>query len=166
MSGLYFQIALLMTWPAVGIPLFFATYATIFSVVVFLVWIIIFVLNSAFSENPVFIEIRNKFVPDSARALLDTIQFEVEQSRSDLTTLSTLVCESLNKRGVNADGKLLVARLEQVAESKLSKRLQSIGNYETPSVSQKDNNFSDETKRKMKAESEARRDKATSKTAQ
>lgn len=163
MSGLAFQSLLLMTWPVVGIPLFFATSISIFSVVVFLVWIIVFVLNSAFSENPVFKEIRNRFLPESARALLDTLQVEVERSGADLGTLSALVSESLNKRGEDADGKKLVDRLEQVVESKLFKRFQSIDDCKVPNISQGGSSSMDEKKQKMRAESEARREKAMSK---
>jgi hypothetical protein len=163
MSGLAFQSLLLVTWPVVGIPLFFATSISIFSVVVFLVWIIVFVLNSTFSANPVFMEIRNRFLPESARALLDTLEEEVKQSEADLDALSALVSESLNRRGVDTDGKKLVDRLEQVVESKLFKRFQRVDDCNIPNISQEGSGSMDEKRQKMRAESEARREKAMSK---
>lgn len=163
MSGLAFQSLLLISWPLVGIPLFFATSISIFSVVVFLVWIIVFVLNTAFSKNPIFLEIRDKFLPEEARGLLDTLQAEVEKSGADLDTLSSLVSESLNKRGKGADGKKLADRLEQVVESKLFKRFQSIDDCKVPEISQEYTSSLEEKKQKMRAESVARREKAMSK---
>ncbi len=163
MSGLAFQSLLLMTWPVVGIPLFFATSISIFSVVIFLVWIIIFVLNSAFSENSIFIEIRNKFIPDSARALLDTLQIEVEKSGANLNALSALVSESLNKRGVDTDGRKLEDHLKKLAESKLLKRFRDAEEYNITNISQEDSSSANEKRRKMRAASEARRKKAISK---
>lgn len=163
MSGLAFQSLLLMTWPVVGIPLFFATSISIFSVVVFLVWMIIFVLNSAFSENSIFMEIRNRFIPESTSALLDTLQMEVEKSGADLNALGALVSESLNKRGVKADGKKLEERLEQLSESKLLQRFRNIDAYKIPNIAQDVSISVDEKKRKMRAESETRRKKAMSK---
>lgn len=164
MSSLAFQAVLLFTWPFIGIPLLLATSLTIFSVVVFLVWIMIFALNSTFSDNSVFIAIRDQFLPEKTRTLLNTIQQQVEESGANLGTLESLVSESLTNHGRDSSSEKIVEKLEKASKSKLLKRFEIIEECSIQTSDQfKELATKEEMKRKMKAESDARREKSLSK---
>jgi hypothetical protein len=157
LSSISLQAMLLFTYPIVGIPLFFATQSVLVAIVVFLVWLIAFVLNTAFATSANFVEIRNRFLPESTQEMLESVQSEVAHSGADLQLLNEVVTQSLNQRGINADADALTKRLDRAAKKKIFPRPSFIADS-----AEKIENFSPEEllKRSMREESEKRREKA------
>jgi hypothetical protein len=77
--------------------------------------------------------------------------------------LEELVSGALTKRGETADSEQLVKKLDKVAHSKLLKRFENAEDRDLPNMPEREDVCSDEEmKRKMRAESAARRNKAKS----
>ena len=112
LGSLPFQIAFLLAHPALGIPLFLSTQLFMWTAAVFLIWIIIFVLNKAFSDDPTFQEIRDKFVPAKERAVLYTIEKTVRDSGAEAGQLTDIVSKGLMERGRHVSPEKLGDRLD------------------------------------------------------
>lgn len=119
LSALPTQIALILAYPLLGIPLLFATGLTLSALVVFLVWIIIFVLNLAFADSLIFRDVRDRFLTKKTQEILIEVQNQIENSGADLTSLSAVVEQSLIDRGAKGNAEKVEGKLRQVSESKM-----------------------------------------------
>jgi hypothetical protein len=113
-GSLPFQIFFIFANPALGIPLFVSTQAFMCAATVFLTWIVIFVLNSAFSDNPVFQEVRDEFLSPNERDILNTVQEVVQDSGAEIDKLSDIVSEGLGMRGERVDPEKIEVQLDKV----------------------------------------------------
>ena len=67
------------------------------------VWLIIYVLNLVLADDPVYLRIRDQFLPPSAQEVLSDLQTEIESGGADLDALRAVVEEKLKARGSKAD---------------------------------------------------------------
>jgi hypothetical protein len=126
MSSLPVQLLLVITHPYIGIPLLVSGGMIIATVTVLLVWLIIYVLNIVMQDDPVYQQIREKFLPSSTQEILAEVQAEIESSGADLEKLRKVVEENLKERGSKANAKKLekdLQKLEKRFRSKATDRL-------------------------------------------
>lgn len=160
LSAASVQFFLVASMPWLGIPLVAATSATIFAVVTFIAWIIVYALNLAFAGNPAFEEIKNRFLPESSRLMLDKVLAEVGSSGANVGALQSAVSKSLCEQGENADPIQVQKKLSKVAKRRFIRRLHPKDLTPEQSATQDEAMTLEMLKRKMRAESEARRAKA------
>lgn len=135
LSSLPVQVVLLFTHPFVGIPLLVSGGLVITSIMVVLVWLIIYVLNFMLEDDPAYQRIREQFLPASTQDVLTDIQAEIESSGADLQALRTVVEERLMVRGSKADAEKLeknLQRLERRVRNKASVRLAEVAKQAEP----------------------------------
>jgi len=135
LSSLPFQLLLLVTHPFVGLPLLLSESLVISSIMVVLVWLIIYVLNLALADDLAYQRIRKEFLPASAQSALADVQAEIEGGGVDLARLSAVVEERLRERGVGADAKKLEKQLRRVEKRIRRKVLPRLAEAERQSES-------------------------------
>jgi len=135
LSSLPFQLLLLVTHPFVGLPLLLSESLVISSIMVVLVWLIIYVLNLALADDLAYQRIRKEFLPASAQSALADVQAEIEGGGVDLARLSAVVEERLRERGVGADTKKLEKQLRRVEKRIRRKVLPRLAEAERQSES-------------------------------
>lgn len=145
------QVSIAFAMPVVGIPLLISTTAFVFSVVVFLVWIVMFALNTVFYNNDDFNYIKQQFLGDEQRKLFDGVNnaaVGIEEKDTDdmklekqgkFNPIGELVSRSMVARGEKigqentGNPEKLVRKLEKI-ESKsfagLKERLEKLRNLE------------------------------------
>jgi hypothetical protein len=114
LGSLVGQLFLLVTHPWLAILLFFGGGVIIPAIIVVLVWLIIYVLNNAFADDPSYQRIRDEFLPQSDQDLIAKIQIEIERDVSGIEELREVVETLLMKRGAKADAKELQKKLRRV----------------------------------------------------
>jgi hypothetical protein len=140
LSSLPFQLLLLVTHPYIGLPLLISQGTFITAVMVVIVWLIIYVLNFALSDDPVYQQIRDQFLPPSTQAILSDVQTEIENGGADLEALRAVVEERLKARGSKADANKLdkeLERLEKRFRNKAYSRLVEAANKVVPDATTK-----------------------------
>lgn len=125
------QIALIISFPLLGIPLFLATGLAITTIVVLFIWLVVFVLNKALSDDPEYQVIRDGYLSAPAKKILSDIETLVNDSQSDRieeasapsdpTHLYKLVETQLLEQGGKTDADKIADKLEKI-QSKLSKK--------------------------------------------
>jgi hypothetical protein len=123
LSAASVQFLLVLSMPWLGIPLVVATSATIFAVVTFIAWMIVYALNSAFAGNPAFDEIQNRFLPEGSRQILDKVLEEIGSSGANVSALQRAALKSLCEQGENADPIQVQNKLSKVANYRFIRRL-------------------------------------------
>lgn len=126
LGSLPVQLLLLFTHPWVGVPLLVSGGLVIASIMLVLVWLIIYVLNLALADDPVYLRIRDQFLPLSAQEILSDLQTEIESGGADLDALRAVVEEKLKARGSKADANQLerdLQRLEKRFRSRVYAKL-------------------------------------------
>jgi hypothetical protein len=118
LGSLPVQLVLLVTHPWVGLPLFLSTGLVLSSIMAALVWLIVYVLNVALSDDPIYRDVRDKFMPPTTREILATLQNEIEDSGADIEALREAVEERLKARASAADAAKLEKELQRI-ESQL-----------------------------------------------
>ncbi len=160
LSAASVQFLLVLSMPWLGIPLVVATSATIFAVVTFIAWMIVYALNSAFAGNPAFDEIQNRFLPEGSRQILDKVLEEIGSSGANVSALQRAALKSLCEQGENADPIQVQNKLSKVANYRFIRRLHPKNLASEQIASQNEAMIPEVLKSKMRAESEARRAKA------
>jgi hypothetical protein len=126
LGSLPVQLLLLFTHPWIGAPLLVSGGLTIASIMLVLVWLIIYVLNRVLAGDPAYQRIREQFLPPSAQEILSDLQAEIESSGADLDALRVVVEEKLKARGSKADANQLerdLQRLEKRFRSRVHAKL-------------------------------------------
>jgi hypothetical protein len=126
LGSLPVQLLLLFTHPWIGAPLLVSGGLTIASIMLVLVWLIIYVLNRVLAGDPAYQRIREQFLPPSAQEILSDLQAEIESSGADLDALRVVVEEKLKARGSKADANQLerdLQRLEKRFRSRVRAKL-------------------------------------------
>lgn len=124
------QLALIVSFPLLGIPLFLTTGLAITTIIVLFVWLVIFVLNKALAADPAYQEIRDKYLTKDAKQILLDIETEIKQNQispalvaedaSSPEHLYLLVDKQLREKGAQADASKVIFKLEKI-KNKLSK---------------------------------------------
>jgi hypothetical protein len=114
LGSLPVQLLLLFTHPWIGVPLLVSGGLVIASIMLVLVWLIIYVLNLVLADDPAYQRIRDQFLPPSAQEILSGLQAEIESGGADLDKLRAVVEEKLKARGSKADAKRLERDLQRV----------------------------------------------------
>lgn len=130
-----FQFGLLFVHPLAAFALFSSEKLLITSIVVFLTWLIIYVLNTALADDPQFKEIRDGFLPQSAQEILNEVQNEVENGGlAKLDELRKVVEQHLMANGSKADVTKVERQLQRIerrlkgkAFAKMAAAVDSIG---------------------------------------
>lgn len=126
LGSLPVQLLLLFTHPWIGVPLLVSGGLVIASIMLVLVWLIIYVLNLVLADDPVYLRIRDQFLPLSAQEILSDLQTEIESGGADLDALRAVVEEKLKARGSKADANQLerdLQRLEKRFRSRVHAKL-------------------------------------------
>jgi hypothetical protein len=125
------QLALIIAFPLLGVPLFLATGLAIATTIVLFVWLVIFVLNKALADDPAYQVIRERYLSTPAKRILSDIDDIVKERESDRTSktsgasnpdqLYQLVEKQLRERGKVADADVanVISELEKM-QTKLS----------------------------------------------
>lgn len=121
LSSLPFQIVILIANPFIGVPLLFSSTLVITTVLVTLIWLIIYVLNVLLSDDPVYQMIHDQFLPPDTQAILSEIQLDIEKSCDDLDELRRVVQERLAAKGSDADTRKIERDLKKI-EKRIRKR--------------------------------------------
>jgi len=133
------QVALMISFPLLGVPLFFATGLAITTIIVLFIWLVVFVLNKALSDDPAYQAIRDGYLPTQVRQVLTDIEAMVNDGQgaettatpdaSDPRTLYELVEVQLLEQGEKADVADVVNRLEKI-EKKLKRKSRQMQRFE------------------------------------
>ncbi|OFZ66061.1 MAG: hypothetical protein A2V79_10650 [Betaproteobacteria bacterium RBG_16_56_24] len=114
LSSLPVQLLLLFTHPWVGVPLLVSGWSVIASIMLVIVWLIIYVLNLVLKDDPAYQRIRDQFLPPSAQEILSELQAEIESGGASLDALRAVVEEKLKVRGSKADANKLEKELQRL----------------------------------------------------
>lgn len=114
LSSLPVQVLLLFTHPWVGVPLLVSGWSVIASIMLVIVWLIIYVLNLVLKDDPAYQRIRDQFLPPSAQEILSELQVEIESGGANLDALRAVVEEKLKVRGSKADANKLEKELQRL----------------------------------------------------
>lgn len=119
------QLSLAVAWPMLGVPLLVSTSAFIFAIVVFLVWAIVFALNTALSSNENFRHIRDQFLKPKSIEMLGLVSDTIagveandtaeqkHEKRSKLSSIGEVVNEALSAQGEKANTEAVVENLKR-----------------------------------------------------
>lgn len=121
LGSLPVQLLLLFTHSWIGVPLLVSGGLVIASIMLVLVWLIIYVLNLVLADDPVYLRIRDQFLPLSAQEILSDLQTEIESGGADLDALRAVVEEKLKARGSKADANQLERDLQRLEKRFLSR---------------------------------------------
>jgi hypothetical protein len=113
LSSLPIQLSIFLANPFLGLALIFSTQAVIFAVVVLVVWVTIFVLNKAFANDPLYLQIRDEFLSPQQRSVLDTVSEQVSDQGESLEKITSMVEQSLKAQGEAGSAKEIGERLSK-----------------------------------------------------
>lgn len=131
LSSLPVQLLLLFTHPWVGVPLLVSGWLVIASIMLVIVWLIIYVLNLVLKDDPAYQRICDQFLPPSAQEILSELQVEIESGGANLDALRAVVEEKLKVRGSKADANKLEKELQR-----LEKRFRSTAHAKLADVAE------------------------------
>lgn len=122
LASFLMQLVLLFTHPFLGLALLLAQNVTIAAIITTLIWLIIYVLNYIMADDPVYQKIRDEFLPQNTRTILDEIKTEIESGKVDLEILKNVVETYMKENGSEEDAEKLDGirkRLEKRTKGKV-----------------------------------------------
>ena len=122
------QLALVVAFPLLGVPLFLATGLAITTIIVLFIWLVIFVLNKALADDPAYQKIRDGYLTPKTIKILSDIEAVVKQDQitspsaavSNTEHLYQIIENQLFEQGAKADVSKVILKLEKI-KIKLSK---------------------------------------------
>lgn len=125
LSSLPVQMSLAASMPLIGVPLLAASTTFLFTLGAFLFWLLIYILNGMFSSHEIYVDVRNRFLPQHEREIIDNISEDLRERGVDIDRLAEVAVNSIKERGkagMVVDLEELNVRIER-ASKKVSKEL-------------------------------------------
>jgi hypothetical protein len=124
LTSLPIQIMLLITHFGIGLALLTSETIVVASIIVVMLWFIIFILNTTLGDDLIYQEIRAETVSSPASELIDEIEREVKQATNDLDSLRNTLRDSLVQRGTKTDAAKVEKKLRRI-EKAFKKKVES-----------------------------------------